>query len=149
MAVGSSSVQADSALGPHSGDHGLGFGYQYAGHGPIAPTINGSTLTMTLRQALETGKVNRVPVIAGTDRDESLIALPTTPSQYQAAVVAQYGKFAPQVLALHPLSRFYSPFVAFRTVASTGTRSMTGMPRLRSSSPRTSRTAPTTWRRGS
>jgi para-nitrobenzyl esterase len=94
-----------------------GFGYQYAGHGTIAPTINGSTLTMTLRQALKTGKVNRVPVIAGTDRDENLIALPTTPSQYQAAVVAQYGKFAPQVLARYPLSRFYSPFVAFRTVA--------------------------------
>jgi para-nitrobenzyl esterase len=94
-----------------------GNGYQYAGQGTIAPTINGTTLAMTLRQALQTGQVNRVPVIAGTDRDENLIALPTTPSEYTAAVDAQYGKYAPQVLARYPLDRFDSPFVAFRTVA--------------------------------
>jgi para-nitrobenzyl esterase len=94
-----------------------GNGYQYGAHGTIGPTINGKTLTMTLRQALRTGQVNRVPVIAGVARDENLIALPTSPSQYTASVDAQYGKFAPQVLALYPLSRFDSPFVAFRTVA--------------------------------
>lgn len=94
-----------------------GNGYQYGAQGTIAPTINGKTLTMTLRQALRTGHVNRVPVIAGVDRDENLIALPTTPSQYRAAVSAQYGTFAPQVLARYPLGRFGSPFVAFRTVA--------------------------------
>jgi para-nitrobenzyl esterase len=92
-------------------------GYQYGGQGTIGPTINGSTLTMSLRQALKTGHVNRVPVIAGTDRDENLIAQPTTPSQYRTAVSAQYGKFAPQVLARYPLDHFDSPFVAFRTVA--------------------------------
>lgn len=94
-----------------------GNGYQYGGHGTIAPTINGKTLTMTLRQALRTGQVNRVPVIAGNDRDENLIAQPTTPAQYTAAVRQQYGRFTPQVLARYPLDRFDSPFVAFRTVA--------------------------------
>jgi para-nitrobenzyl esterase len=94
-----------------------GFGYQYSGQGTIAPTINGSTLTMSLRQALKTGRVNRVPVIAGTDRDENLIAQPTTPSEYRTAVSAQYGKFASQVLARYPLDHFDSPYVAFRTVA--------------------------------
>jgi para-nitrobenzyl esterase len=98
-------------------------GYQYGGQGTIAPTINGTTLTMTLRQALQTGKVNRVRVIAGTGRDEDLVsnetgvALPTTPSGYVSLVQAQYGKYAPQVLRLYPLSRYYSPYVAFRTVA--------------------------------
>jgi para-nitrobenzyl esterase len=98
-------------------------GYQYGGHGTIAPTINGSTLTMTLRQALRTGQVNRVAVIAGNGRDEDLVsnetgvALPATPAGYTALVQAQYGRFAPQVLALYPLSRFYSPYLAFRTVA--------------------------------
>jgi para-nitrobenzyl esterase len=98
-------------------------GYQYGGHGTIAPTINGTTLTMTLRQALRTGHVNRVPVIAGNGRDEDLVsnetgvALPTTAAGYTALVQAQYGRFAPQVLALYPLSRFYSPYLAFRTVA--------------------------------
>ncbi len=92
-------------------------GYEYGGQGTIGPTINGTTLTMTLRQALKTGQVNRVPVIAGVDRDENLIALPTTPSEYTTAVDAQYGKYAAQVLARYPLNRFDSPFVAFRTVA--------------------------------
>lgn len=98
-------------------------GYQYGGHGTIAPTINGRTLTMTLRQALQTGRVNRVPVIAGNGRDEDLVsnetgvALPTTAGGYAALVEAQYGRFAPQVLALYPLSRFASPYLAFRTVA--------------------------------
>lgn len=98
-------------------------GYQYGGQGTIAPTINGTTLTMTLRQALVTGAVNRVSVIAGNGRDEDLVsnetgvALPTSPSQYRALVFSQYGRLAPQVLARYPLSRFYSPFVAFRTVA--------------------------------
>ena len=94
-----------------------GNGYEYAGQGTIGPTINGTTLTMTLRQALKTGQVNRVPVIAGVDRDENLIALPATAAQYTASVDAQYGKYAPQVLARYPLNRFDSPFIAFRTVA--------------------------------
>ena len=98
-------------------------GYQYGGHGTIAPTINGSTLTMTLRQALKTGKVNRVAVIAGAGRDEDLVsnetgvALPTTAAGYTALVEAQYGKYAEKILALYPLSRYYSPYLAFRTVA--------------------------------
>jgi para-nitrobenzyl esterase len=40
-----------------------------------------------------------------------------SPSEYRSLVFAQYGRFAPRVLHLYPLSRFYSPYVAFRTVA--------------------------------
>ena len=94
-----------------------GDGYQFGGQGTIAPTINGTTLTMTLRQALRTGKVNRVSVIAGTDRDENLIGDPTTASAYVQLVSQEYGKYAPRVLALYPLSRFDSPYIAWRTVA--------------------------------
>jgi para-nitrobenzyl esterase len=92
-------------------------GFQFGGLGTIAPTINGSTLTMTLRQALRTGQVNRVPVIAGTDRDEDLVGDPTTASAYVQLVHQEYGGYAPQVLARYPLSHFDSPLVAFRTVA--------------------------------
>jgi len=94
-----------------------GDGYQYGGQGTIAPTINGTTLTMTLRQALKRGKVNRVPVMIGTERDENLVGEPTTPSEYVTSVQTQYGQYAPQVLALYPLSRFETPFIAWRTVA--------------------------------
>ena len=92
-------------------------GYQFGGLGTIAPTINGSTLTMSLRQALHTGRVNRVPVIAGTDRDEDLVGDPTTAVGYTQLVSQEYGTHASQVLARYPLSHFDSPLVAFRTVA--------------------------------
>lgn len=92
-------------------------GYQDGGRGTVAPTINGTTLTMTLRQALAAGHVNHVEVIAGTDRDENLVGTATTAAQYRSMVDAQFGRFAPQVLARYPLSHFESPRLAFRTVA--------------------------------
>ena len=94
-----------------------GDGYQYGGQGTIAPTINGTTLQTTLRSALRTGDVNRVPVMIGTERDEDLVGEPTTPSAYVQSVQTQYGRYAPEVLALYPLSRFETPFIAWRTVA--------------------------------
>ena len=54
----------------------------HGAHGTVAPTLNGTTLPMTLRQALRTGRVNRVPVIAGTDRDENLIGFRVTSADY-------------------------------------------------------------------
>ena len=94
-----------------------GDGYQYGGQGTVAPTINGTTLTMTLRQALKTGHVNHVDVIAGTDRDEDLVGTATSAAQYESLVDTQYGAFASQVLAKYPLSHFDNPGVAWRTVA--------------------------------
>jgi para-nitrobenzyl esterase len=94
-----------------------GAGYQFGGHGTLAPTLNGTTLPRTFRQALITGTVNRVPVMAGVSRDENLVGEPTTGAQYAQLVRAQYGSLAARVLALYPVSRFPSPFVAWRTVA--------------------------------
>jgi para-nitrobenzyl esterase len=94
-----------------------GLGYHYGGQGTIAPTLNGTTLPMALRQALRSGRVNRVPVIAGVDRDENLAGSPVTAADYTQIVQAQFGPIAAQVLALYPVDRFYSPYVAWRTVA--------------------------------
>jgi para-nitrobenzyl esterase len=94
-----------------------GLGYHYGGQGTIAPTLNGTTLPMTLRQALRSGRVNRVPVIAGADRDENLAGSPVTAADYAQIVQAQFGSYANRVLSLYPLNRFYSPYVAWRTVA--------------------------------
>jgi para-nitrobenzyl esterase len=94
-----------------------GDGYQYSGQGTVGPTINGTTLTETLRQGLKTGNVNRVPVMIGTERDEDLVGEPTTPADYTETVESQYGRYAPRILALYPLSRFETPFVAWRTLA--------------------------------
>jgi para-nitrobenzyl esterase len=93
-----------------------GFGYQDGGAGTVAPTINATILPLSLRQALAAGQVNRVSVIAGTDRDEDLFGTATTAAQYTQLVQTQYGKYASQVLALYPLSHFDSPTIAFRTV---------------------------------
>jgi para-nitrobenzyl esterase len=92
-------------------------GYQDGGQGTVGPTINGTTLTMTLRQALASGNVNHVDVITGTDRDEDLVGTAHTAADYTSLVDTQFGRFAPRVLALYPLSHFDSPGVAFRTVA--------------------------------
>jgi len=94
-----------------------GDGFQFGGQGTIAPTINGSTLTETLRQALRTGDVNRVPVIAGTDRDEDLIGDPTTRAAYRKLVKQEYPGVADEVLSRYPVTSFDSPFIAWRTVA--------------------------------
>jgi para-nitrobenzyl esterase len=94
-----------------------GFGYQDGGTGTVSPTINPTILPLSLRQALAAGKVNRVSVIAGTDRDEDLVGAAATAAQYTQLIQAQYGKYAPLVLALYPLSHFDSPTIAFRTVA--------------------------------
>ncbi|HTX13273.1 MAG TPA: carboxylesterase family protein [Solirubrobacteraceae bacterium] len=99
-------------------------GYQNGGRGTVGPTINGTTLTMSLRQALATGHVNRVRVIAGTDRDEDLVAYAnrarfpvTTAAAYTRLVDTQYGSFAPKVLSEYPVTNFASPGLAWRTVA--------------------------------
>ncbi len=94
-----------------------GVGYQDGGQGTVSPTINGTTLTMTLRQALASNHANHVDVIAGTDRDEDLVGTATTAAQYTSLVDTQYGSFASQVLAKYPLSHFDNPGVAWRTVA--------------------------------
>ena len=99
-------------------------GYPNGGQGTVGPTINGTTLTMSLRQALKTGHVNHVRVIAGTDRDEDLVAYAneaafpvTTPAAYATLVDTQYGSVASQVLAKYPVTHFDNPGVAWRTVA--------------------------------
>jgi para-nitrobenzyl esterase len=101
----------------NTAENTAGVGYQDGGQGTVSPTINGTTLTMTLRQALASGHANKVDVIAGTDRDEDLVGTATTAAQYQSLVDTQYGSFASQVLAKYPLSHFDSPGVAWRTVA--------------------------------
>ena len=105
------------AVSTTTAETSAGQGYQHGGQGTVAPTINKRTLTMTLRQALASGHVNHVDVIAGTDRDENLVGTANTASDYTSLVDTQYGTFASQVLARYPLSHFDSPGLAWRTVA--------------------------------
>jgi para-nitrobenzyl esterase len=105
------SVPAPTVLAAASG------GFTAGGTGTISPTRNAKVLPLSLRQALSRGTANRVRVVAGTNRDENLAGTATTPDQYRTLVDQQFGPHASAVLREYPLERFYSPFIAFRTVA--------------------------------
>jgi para-nitrobenzyl esterase len=92
-------------------------GFSAGGTGTITPTLNAEILPLSLRQALARGKANHVRVVAGTARDENLDGSANNAEQYFQLVDSQFGAHASAVLSLYPLSRFYSPYVAFRTVA--------------------------------
>lgn len=88
----------------------------------IAPTINGSTLTMSPVDAFRTGHINRVGLMNGVDRDEfngfGSVQSPAahTAGDFYRLINRQYGSLAPRVFQHYPLIRFPSPFIAYRTV---------------------------------
>ena len=88
----------------------------------IAPTINGSTLPMSPAKAFRSGRINKVGLMNGVDRDEinggaSLTApIANTASDFRAQIRRQYRSLAPRVFRTYPLERFPSPFIAYRTV---------------------------------
>jgi para-nitrobenzyl esterase len=95
--------------------------------GTIGPIINGTTLTMSPVEALTTGHANHVTLITDVGRDEfnggvytnsfgSNIVVAETPAQYDTLVREQFGRLAPTVERLYPLSRFESPYTAYRTI---------------------------------
>ena len=78
-------------------------------------------------QALTTGHANHVTLITDVGRDEfnggvytnsfgSNIVVAETPAQYHTLVREQFGRLAPIVERLYPLSRFESPYTAYRTI---------------------------------
>ena len=88
----------------------------------IAPTINGSTLTMSPATAFRTGHINHVGVMNGVSRDEfngfGSVQSPAahTAADFYRLIRVQYGHLAPTVFRIYPLQRFPSPFIAYRTV---------------------------------
>ena len=95
--------------------------------GTIGPIVNGTTLTMSPAKAFATGHVNHVTLISDVARDEfnggvyaNTPGLPVvvadTAAQYQQLVHEQFGRLAPAVERLYPLSQYQSPFTAYRTI---------------------------------
>ncbi|WP_214409444.1 carboxylesterase/lipase family protein [Sphaerisporangium fuscum] len=86
--------------------------------GTIAPIVDGRILTVSPGRAFAEGKVNKVTLMHGVDRDEVQLASATTPAEYEKLVRQQYGPLAPQVFARYPLARFPEPsaFIAYRTI---------------------------------
>jgi para-nitrobenzyl esterase len=90
--------------------------------GTIAPTINATILPMSPAKAFMSGRfLNKVALMIGVARDEfnggvynTLVA--NSPDQYRELLQQQFPKRTAAVLAMYPLSRFPSPFIAYRTV---------------------------------
>ena len=95
--------------------------------GTIGPIVNGTTLTMSPAKAFATGHVNHVELISDVGRDEfnggvygNTAGLPVvvadTAAQYRQLVQEQFGRLAPAVERLYPLSQYQTPYDAYRTI---------------------------------
>jgi para-nitrobenzyl esterase len=95
--------------------------------GTIGPIVNGTTLTMSPAKAFATGHVNHVELISDVGRDEfnggvytNTLGLPVvvadTAAQYKQLVQEQFGRLAPTVERLYPLSQYQSPYTAYRAI---------------------------------
>lgn len=95
--------------------------------GTIGPIINGTTLTMSPDQAITTGHANHVNLVTDVGRDEFNGGVYTntagqnpvvaeTAAQYDTLVHEQFGALSSTVERLYPLSRFESPYTAYRTI---------------------------------
>jgi para-nitrobenzyl esterase len=90
----------------------------------FSPVVDGVVLPDQPLTLIAQGKQAGVPVILGTNADETsrMVANVTTDAQYQAAVQAQYGAMlGNQVLTQYPSSRFASPRAALIAVTTDAT----------------------------
>jgi para-nitrobenzyl esterase len=98
-----------------------------AAGGTVGPIIDGSTLTMAPKRAFATGHVNHVKLIADVGQDEfnggvyenhpdRPMVIATTAAGYRKLVREQFHSWAPKVIRHYPLTRYRSPYVAYRTV---------------------------------
>jgi para-nitrobenzyl esterase len=105
---------------------------QAAGLGAATPVIDGKVLTQSIAAAFATGQFNRVPVVEGSNRDESRIFValaelvngPLPADAYPAAVQATLGipaAVVPLVIAQYPLAAFPSPALALSALATDAT----------------------------
>jgi para-nitrobenzyl esterase len=95
--------------------------------GGYVPDIDGKVLTRSLGSAFATGKFNRVPVLAGSNRDEwrlivaieEILGSPATADNYLSRIQSDFGvsaSTAATIAAHYPLSAYPSASVALGAV---------------------------------
>lgn len=89
-----------------------------------APVYGTRLLPQDPAAALRAGRVERMPVLSGGNRDEGngmaaalQQAAPLTEQAYQDLLVDSFGAAAPKVAAAYPSKDYYSPSAAFGAVA--------------------------------
>ncbi|MCB9758356.1 MAG: carboxylesterase family protein [Alphaproteobacteria bacterium] len=92
------------------------------GAGGFGTTIDGEVLPMAPNDAIEAGQHNDVPLVLGSNSDETAQWVGTlTRAQFETRVETYFGAFADQVLALYPEADFDSgreAWIALTTDAS-------------------------------
>ncbi len=98
-------VPAATLVAIPSADGPLASGMRYV------PSIDGYVLADTVPNLLAQGRFNHVPLVLGTNADETSRMVPrvTTEAQYMAAVQTQYGPAANALLALYPAADYATP----------------------------------------
>ena len=93
----------------------------------VRPSVGDAAFPLDPAVAVESGRINRVPLISGqVENERSLFVFqlndyagkPVTPAGYEATIRAAYGADADKVLAAYPLSAFPSPSAALARVQS-------------------------------
>lgn len=89
------------------------------------PSVGGGVLPLNIRESVAFGRSNQVPVLQGSNQDESLWhvasryadpAVPLTASGYSEALRRSFGPRASAVEAAYPPSAFASPLAALARV---------------------------------
>ncbi len=75
------------------------------------PLVDGYLLKENAYETLKKGEHNHVPLVIGTNADETSKMVPkvSTEAEYELAVKTQYGAFATALLTQYPASRFATP----------------------------------------
>lgn len=102
---------------------------QPSGLQTTSPVIDGVVLPIPIRDAIQTGNFNRVPVMQGSNHDEMRLFVaagfdlqggPVTPATYDASVAALLGipiGVVPVITAKYPLADYASPDLAVAALA--------------------------------
>ncbi len=89
--------------------------------GPYQPIVDGYLLTGAPFDVLAAGDHNHVPVVMGSNENETGASVPAmTEAEYTAAVTALFGALAPDVLAVYPVADYAAPRDAYVQLTSDG-----------------------------
>ncbi|MGB6555174.1 MAG: carboxylesterase family protein, partial [Candidatus Binataceae bacterium] len=81
-----------------------------------SPIVDGHVVPSQPAEAIAAGRINRVSVINGSNRDEGTImraaAKPITAERFERGVHSLFGKDAARVMAAYPLANYSSPTLA-------------------------------------
>lgn len=91
------------------------------GGGGFGPAVDGDLLPMDPMEAIEAGAQLNVPLVVGSNADETAMWVPTlTEAQYNSYIESSFGRLSDEVLELYPVSDYDSPRWAWIALTTDG-----------------------------